>query len=364
MSKHKQAHNTHHRLLGASPGTLTYVGKAVSFATQIKLIEYNAAEVNISQIPASQHLRELSFDPQKMYWLNVDGIHEPEVVATVGEVFQLHPLLLEDVMNTHQKPKFEYFDTGKQLFFTFKMIEYNKQTQSLEIEHLNIILAQNCVISFQEERKRDIFEPIIARLMASAGKTRKNGADYLFYALIDLVVDHYFSILDCISEHIERLEEAIINAKEPQAMHQLYGIKREILQMKKVVFPLREMISVLLREEYPMLSDNTSLYMRDVQDHISQIIENIDSYRELVASLMDLHLSQVSNKMNNIMQFLTVISVIFMPLTFIAGIYGMNFDEMPELHWHYGYPLVWGIMLALVLGMAWLFKRKGWLQQR
>jgi magnesium transporter len=229
------------------------------------------------------------------------------------------------------------------------------------VEHLSFILGSNYLISFQEERSRDIFDAIDVRLKTSAGKTRKNGADYLLYALMDIVIDNYFVTLEQISENIERLEDEIIKTTKQKSMTEIYGMKRELMLMRKIIFPLRDMLSNLIREEAPLITPNTALYLRDVHDHVTQVIETVDSYRELVASLMDLYLSQAGNRMNNVMKVLTVISVIFMPLTFIAGIYGMNFDNIPELHWQNGYYYVWGFMLALVIGMLVYFKRKDWL---
>jgi magnesium transporter len=345
--------------LGTSPGTLMYIGDEVKFDTKIHWSEYNLENYKTHVFPKLLDF-QLKLDPDKIYWLNVDGIHEPKVIETVGKIFDLHPLVMEDILNTQQKPKFEYYNDN-QLFITFKMIEYNPYTREIEVEHLSFILGTNYLISFQEERTRDIFEAITIRLKASAGKTRKNGADYLLYALMDLVVDNYFVVLEEMSENIERLEDSIIKTSKQKSMTEIYSMKRELMLMRKVVFPLREMLSNLIREEAPLITSNTVLYLRDVHDHVSQVIETIDSYRELVASLMDLYLSQAGNRMNNVMKVLTIISVIFMPLTFIAGIYGMNFDNIPELHWHNGYYYVWGIMIALVLGMLIYFKRKDWL---
>ena len=345
--------------LGTSPGTLTYVGEEVKFGTKVYWSEYNLDNYKTHLFPKLLDF-QLKLDPKKTYWLNVDGIHEPKVIETVGKVFDLHPLVMEDILNTLQKPKFEYYN-DKQLFITFKMIEYNPYTHEIEVEHLSFILGLNYLITFQEERSRDIFEPIIQRLKASAGKTRKNGADYLLYALMDLVVDNYFVVLEQISENTERLEDEIIKTTKQKSMTEIYAIKRELMLMRKVVFPLRDMLSSLIREEAPLISANTSIYLRDVHDHVTQVLETVDSYRELVASLMDLHLSQAGNRMNNVMKVLTVISVIFMPLTFIAGIYGMNFDNIPELHWQNGYYYVWGFMLALVIVMLVYFKRKDWI---
>ncbi len=356
MAKKAKIKNT---TLGTSPGTLTYVGKEVKFETKVYWTEYNIDEYKTHSFPKLLDFK-LKLEPDKTYWLNIDGIHEPHVIETAGKIFDLHLLVMEDILNTQQKPKFEYYD-DKQLFLTFKMLEYNPYTREIEIEHLSFILGENYVISFQEERVRDIFEPVIQRLKVSAGKTRKNGADYLLYSLMDLVVDNYFVVLEEVAENMERLEEDILKNIKQKSMTEIYSLKRELTLMRKVIFPLREMISNLIREEAPLITPNTALYLRDVHDHVSQVLETVDSYRELVASLMDLNLSQASTRMNNVMKVLTVISVIFMPLTFVAGIYGMNFDNMPELHWQYGYYYVWGFMILLVMGMLIYFKQKDWL---
>jgi magnesium transporter len=345
--------------IGTSPGTLTYVGEEVKFGTNIFWTEYNQESYKTHTFPKLLDF-QLKLDENKTYWLNIDGIHEPKVIETVGKVFSLHPLVMEDILNSQQKPKFEYYD-DKQLFVTFKMLEYNPYTREIEVEHLSFILGKNYLITFQEERTRDIFEAVTIRLKASAGKTRKNGADYLLYSLMDLVVDNYFVVLEQISENIERLEDEIIKNTKQKSMTEIYAMKRELMLMRKTIFPLRDMISNLIREEAPLITSNTAIYLRDVHDHVSQVIETVDSYRELVASLMDLYLSQAGNRMNNVMKVLTVISVIFMPLTFIAGIYGMNFDNIPELHWQNGYYYVWGFMIFLVAIMLFYFKRKDWI---
>lgn len=356
MAKRLKIQNTN---LGTSPGTLTYIGEEVKFRTKVYWSEYNLENYKMHNFPKLLDF-QVNLDPLKTYWLNIDGIHEPKVIETVGKVFDLHPLVMEDILNSHQKPKFEYYN-DKQLFVTFKMIEYNPYTHEIEVEHLSFILGSNYLITFQEERTRDIFKPVTQRLKASAGKTRKNGSDYLLYSLMDLVIDNYFIVLEQISENIERLEDEIIKTTRQKSMTEIYAIKRELMLMRKIIFPLRDMLSSLIREEAPLISTNTAIYLRDVHDHVTQVLETVDSYRELVTSLMDLHLSQAGNRMNNVMKVLTVISVIFMPLTFIAGIYGMNFDNIPELHWQNGYYYVWGFMLILVGVMLFYFNRKDWI---
>jgi magnesium transporter len=359
MSK-KNRFKLSNKNIGTSPGTLTYVGDEVKVATNITLIEYNDDFEKVKKI-TNLHDCKTSSPSQQITWLNVDGIHEVNVIETIGQRYDLHPLIMEDILNTQQKPKFEYFDADKLLYTTFKMLEYNPYTREVGIEHISLVLGDSYLLSFQEEKQRDIFETVLERIQKSVGKTRKNGADYLFYSLMDSVVDNYFLVLEKLADQLEKLEEEVINTPKQKNVNELYNLKRELTLMRKHVWPLREMMSMLIREESPLISANTSLYLRDVYDHVTQVLETIDSYRELIASLLDLYLSSVSNKMNNVMKVLTVISVIFMPLTFVAGIYGMNFDNMPELHWRYGYYFVWGIMITLVIAMLFYFKKKDWL---
>ncbi len=359
MSK-RNRYKLNNKNIGTSPGTLTYVGDEVAIATTLTLIEYNESFEKSQKISS---LANCKVNPNKdqVTWLNVDGIHEVKLIESIGKHFHLHPLMLEDILNTQQKPKFEYFDNDQQLYTTLKMLEYNPYNREVAVEHVSLVLGESILISFQEEKQRDIFEAVLQRVKKSVGKTRKNGADYLFYCLIDSVVDNYFLVLDKLADHLETLEEEVINTPKARSVNELYALKRELTLMRKHVWPLRETMNALIREESSLISANTILYLRDVNDHVNQVLETIDSYRELIASLLDLYLSSVSNKMNNVMKVLTVISVIFMPLTFVAGVYGMNFDNMPELHWHYGYFYVLGFMMILLIVMLLYFKRKEWL---
>ncbi len=344
--------------LGKSPGSLIYIGKETALDTKIKCLVYNEAQYEYITI---KHIDQCVL-PQsgEVLWLNVDGIHDPKIIEKIGECYKIHPLMLEDVLNTDQKPKIEFFNDSL-LFVTFKMMEYNNQTNEVMTEHVSLILGNGFVISFQEEGKKDIFENIYLRIQTSAGKTRKNGADYLFYSLIDLLVDNYFLVIDKLGEDIEQLESDIINRHDPKTKLTLYSIKRQLSAMRKIVLPLREILSQIIRNESDFIENNTQMYFRYVQDHIVHIIESLDAYRETMNSLLDLYLSQISNKMNNIMKVLTVISVIFIPLTFLAGIYGMNFDNMPELHWQNGYFYLLGLMGASVVLMLLYFKNKKWI---
>lgn len=347
--------------LGTSPGTLTYIGKEIEHATRIKRTEYNEGSY---QIDDSGKLRLCKLpDPGTtlITWISVDGIHEPQVIETLGQQFQLHRLVLEDILNTLEKPKLEQYD-DETLFVTMKMLRYNTNTQEIDPEHISFVLGRHYLLSFQEERENDIFKPVLDRIVASAGKTRRNGPDYLLYALMDVAVDNYFLVLEQIAEDIEVIEDRIVqNTAGQPTLATLYGLKRELAVMRRNVWPLRDMLGLLIREESPLVKPNTNPYLRDLYDHVSQVLETIESYRELMASLLDVYLSTVSNRMNSVMKTLTIFSAIFMPLTFIAGIYGMNFRVMPELEDPLGYYKVWAFMGLLTLVMIIYFRRRGWM---
>ncbi|MGA0558004.1 magnesium/cobalt transporter CorA [Larkinella sp. VNQ87] len=358
MSRRRYKHSE--KKIGASPGTLIYVGQDTDYKTKIQRIEYNEARYEIEPVKRLSACRIPTQEANVVSWLDVDGIHEPAVVAGIGQQYQLHPLLLEDVMNSQQKPKLEEYD-GSYLFATLKMLYFNKIRQELESEHLSFVLGKNYLISFQEERKADLFQPILDRIQASAGKTRRNGPDYLLYALMDLVVDHYFVVLDTIGERLEVLENSIIEqVASQQTLTRLYTLRRELTLMRKLVWPVREMINRLLLEESELIRPTTMPFMRDLYDHVVQVLDSIDSYRELATSLLDVYLSTNSNRMNAVMKTLTIFSAIFMPLTFIVGVYGMNFDNMPELHTRNGYYVVLAVMAVLTVLMVVYFRRRRW----
>ncbi|GAB4024034.1 magnesium/cobalt transporter CorA [Spirosoma koreense] len=374
MSKHRRHHSAE-KLLGTSPGTLTYVGEEIEHATKIKRIEYDATEYHIDDSSKLSACRLPSDNTPYVTWVDVDGIHEPKVVAALGQQYHLHPLLLEDVLNTEQKPKIDIYDatpngdgptaTGPVspvVYVTLKMLHHSRQRQELDIEHVSLVLGKNYLVSFQEERSKDIFEPIIDRIKASSGKTRRNGADYLLYALMDVIVDHYFLITERIGEKMDELEDQIVQERaSQQTLATLYTLKRELAFIRRVVQPLRDIVGTLLREESELIQRNTLPYLHDLADHINQVIETLESYREVIAGLMDVYYSIVSNRMNSVMKTLTIISSIFIPLTFIAGIYGMNFNNMPELRSHNGYFWVLITMAVIAGGEIIYFRRRGWM---
>ena len=365
MSKRRRNRSAE-KLLGTSPGTLTYVGEEIEHATKIKRIDYNATDYKIDDTSRLSACHKPAAETPYVTWIDVDGIHEPNVVAALGQQYHLHPLLLEDVVNTEQKPKIDVYDEagngGAVVYVTLKMLHHSRKRQEIDIEHVSLVLGKNYLLSFQEERTKDIFEPVIERIKASSGKTRRNGADYLLYALMDVIVDHYFVITERIGEKMDELEDQIVQERaNQQTLATLYTLKRELAFIRRTVYPLREMIGVLLREESDVIQRSTQPYLHDLADHVNQIIEALESYRELITGLMDVYYSIVSNRMNSVMKTLTIFSAIFMPLTFIVGVYGMNFDNMPELHSRYGYYVVWGVMVVTFVSMYIYFRRRGWI---
>lgn len=372
MSKHR--HPRAAERLFTSPGTLTYVGQEIEHATKIKRINYNASDYHIDDSSKLSACQLPPSDTPYVNWIDVDGIHEPKVVSLLGQQYQLHPLLLEDVLNTDQKPKIEIYDqpsngkdnpadeAGQVVYVTFKMLHHSRQRQEIDAEHISLVLGKNYLISFQEERTKDIFEPVIDRIKASSGKTRRNGADYLLYALMDVVVDHYLLITERIGDKMDELEEQIVAQQaNQQTLATLYRLKRELAFIRRTVNPMRDIIGALLRGEADLIQQPTYPYLRDLADHINQAIETLESYRELTAGLMDVYYSIVSNRMNSVMKTLTIFSAIFMPLTFIVGVYGMNFQNIPELRTHDGYFVVWGVMILTAVGMIIYFRRRGWM---
>ncbi|MHC4310333.1 MAG: magnesium/cobalt transporter CorA, partial [Planctomycetota bacterium] len=297
-------------------------------------------------------------------WINIDGLHDVEIIEKLGKQFELHPLILEDVLHTTQRPKYEDFD--KYIFVVLRMLRYNEQIQAVESEQVSLILGTNFVISFQE-RVGDVFEPIRDRLRNAKGRIRKMGPDYLAYALLDAIVDSYFVILEKVGEKIESMEEELVSDPTEKTLQHIHSMKREMISLRKSIWPLREVISGVQRSESSIIRESTEIYLRDVYDHTIQIIDTIESFRDMVSGMLDIYLSSISNKMNAVMKVLTIIATIFIPLTFIAGIYGMNFNpekspwNMPELNSYWGYPAVCLVMAVVVVIMLIYFRRKKWL---
>jgi magnesium transporter len=342
---------------GLSPGTLMYVGEKKTERTRITVIDYDAAgflEKEVASVEECFPFKETS----TVTWINVDGVQDATVIEKLGARFDIHPLVLEDIMTTTQRPKVE--DLGNAVFIVLRMIECEKDGTDMRTDQLSLVLGPNYVLSFQET-PGDCLDPVRERIRGGKGRIRKLGPDYLAYALIDAVVDNYFFVLEKLGEKIDGLEEVLVSDPRRELLHEIHGLKREMIGLRKSVWPLREVISGLDRMETPLIKKTTGVFLRDVYDHTIQVIDTVESFRDMLTSMVETYLSSVSNRMNEVMKVLTVISTIFIPITFLVGVYGMNFLHMPELKWRLGYAFVWVLIVATVVTMLNFFRRKKWL---
>lgn len=341
---------------GLPPGTVVYSGEKQTAEIKITLLEYNEKEFLEKEFTDFDECL-LHVKPDMVKWINVDGIHNTELIQKIGEKFGIHSLTLEDIANTEQRPKLEEYDNY--IVSIMKMLSHDSETQA---EQLSVLLFDNnTVLSFQEVHGGDAFDIIRARIRTGKGRVRKMGADYLSYCLIDAVVDFYFVILERIGDRIEVLEEDLIGNPTKATMMQLHSMKREMIFLRKAVWPMRELINNLQRTENRLIKKTTRLFLRDLYDHTIRVIDTVETYRDLLSGMMDVYLSSVSNRMNEVMKVLTIISTIFIPVTFVAGVYGMNFKFMPELASPYGYWITWTVMLTIMGTLVFYFKRKKWL---
>lgn len=342
---------------GLPPGSLVHIGEKKVEEVKITIIDYDETHFQEKEAKSIEECFTFKEKPT-VTWINVEGIHQVEILEKLGECYGFHPLILEDILNTDQRPKTE--DFGDYLYIVLKML-YPNNNSEVVTEQISLILGPNFVISFQEGIKGDVFDPVRDRIRTGKGKIRQLGADYLAYSLIDSIVDHYFIILEKLGENIEFLEEKLITSPTPETLQTIHNLKREMIFLRKSVWPLREVISGLERGESSLIKESTRIYLRDVYDHTIQVIDNVETFRDMLSGMLDIYLSSVSNRLNAVMKVLTIIATIFMPLTFLAGLYGMNFKYMPELSWPWGYPLALFIMLAIALLMLVYFKKKKWL---
>jgi len=342
---------------GLPPGSLVHIGDASNKAVQISVIGYAPDEIEEHQFEQiDQYLDNPCNSP--VVWVNVEGVHDVELIRALGEKHTFHPLVLEDIVNTVQRPKIE--DYGGYLFIVLKMLRPTEEG-GFSSEQISFILGADYLFTFQEGITGDAFDSVRDRIRSSKGKIRGMGVDYLAYALIDAIVDGYFTVLEGFGERMVDVEEDLTLTPDQSSLHLLIGMKKEIIYLRKAVWPLREAISFLERGDSDLLQDATRVYFRDVYDHTVQVIDTVETYRDLLSGMLDLYLSSISNRTNEVMKFLTVIGTIFMPLTFLVGVYGMNFKFFPELEWKYGYFLLWGVMVAVALQMVSYFRKKRWL---
>ena len=343
---------------GLPPGTLVHIGEKKSEKVRITVFEYHEKLFQQHEIENIDEYHP-SQDAAVTSWVNIDGLHRLDIIEKTGKLFNLHPLTLEDIVNTGQFPKIE--DYEDYLFIVLKMLYFNETSNEIEVEQVSLCVGSNFVVSFQEEIKRDVFDSVRERLKNGKGRMRKMGADYLTYILIDAVIDSYFLILEKLGEKIEILEEKVVNEPQEQVLHEIHRFKREMIFLRKSVWPLREVVSSLDRGESKLIHESMHIYLRDVYDHTIRIIETIETFRDILSGLLDIYLSSISNRINAVMKVLTIIATIFMPLTFLAGVYGMNFKHMPELEWRWGYPLIMLVMAFIGIFMLMYFRRKKWL---
>ena len=343
--------------VGLPPGTLIHIGEKKSEKVRISLIEYNETHVREQELNRPDEFLLLKEEPA-VTWINIDGLHRTEIIEKAGELFHLHALTLEDIVNTGQSPKIE--DYEDYLFIVLKMLYYNESQNEIEVEQVSLCLGARFLLTFQEEKGRDVFNPVRERIRSGKGRIRKMGPDYLAYSLIDSIVDSYFLILEKLGEKIETLEETVVNAPSESVLHDIHELKREMIFLRRSIWPLREVISNLQRGESPLINESMHVYYRDVYDHTVRIIETIEALRDILSGTLDIYLSSISNRINAVMKVLTIIATIFMPLTFIAGVYGMNFEYMPELKWHWGYPAILLFMLVIGMSMVIYFVKKKW----
>lgn len=353
----KKLMSSYAKRVALPPGTLVHLGDRTLDTALLSLIVYDQETHNRYE-PTTLEDALGGMHPDKISWLNITGLHDTALLQEVGNRFNLHPLTLEDILNTGQRPKVELFP--EYIYFVLKMIHYDEKLRSLDIEQVSFILGKNFVITFQE-RPGDVMDALRDRIAQAKGRVRLRGADYLFYSIIDIIIDHYFTSLESLSDDIEEIEAKVLENPDHRSAQELHYIKRELLFLRKSVWPMREQITVLHREEHPLITPDTAPYMRDLYDHVIQAIDTIEIFRDMIAGLLDVYLSSISNRTNDVMRILTIITTIFMPLTFLAGIYGMNFEYMPELQQPMGYPAVLIICGIIAVGMFVFFRRKGWL---
>ncbi|WP_319406803.1 magnesium/cobalt transporter CorA [uncultured Desulfosarcina sp.] len=341
---------------GSSPGTLVHVGERKTDDVHLALLHYDAETVIEKPLELVEEALPL-LTSSATTWLNIDGIHDISLMEHIGKIYGVHPLTLEDVLNTTQRPKTEAFDGY--LFIVLKMLHYDAEKEGISSEQVSLILGKTFLITFQEVAG-DVFTPVRERIRKGKGQIRTGGCDYLAYALIDAIVDNYFVILEKVGQRLETLEETIDENPDAGMLEEIHAIRHDLIYLRKQVWPLREIIAHLQKDGAPFVGEAIGPFLRDVYDHTIQTIDTIESFRDILSGMQDLYLSIISNRMNEVMKVLTIIATIFIPITFVAGIYGMNFTHMPELAWRWGYLFVWIVILAIIIGMLVFFRRRKW----
>jgi len=342
---------------GLPPGTLIHIGEKKIEKSRITIMDYDEAQFQEKEAKEVEECFPHK-DKPTVTWINIDGIHQVEIIEKIGNYFNLHPLILEDILNTEQRPKMEDFEDY--IFVVLKMLHYDEKENEIKAEQISLILGSIFVLSFQE-RVGDVFNPVRERIRNGKGRIRKMGADYLAYTLMDAIVDNYFLILEKLGEKIEDIEEELVTNPTQKTLRDIHRLKREMIFLRRSVWPLRELVNSLERGESPLIRETTGIYLKDVYDHTIQVIDTIETFRDVLSGMLDMYLSSLSNRMNEVMKVLTIIATIFIPLTLISSIYGMNFKYLPELEFAWGYPAVLLGMLGIGVLMLIYFRRRKWL---
>ncbi len=353
----KSLSNLSHKA-GLPPGAIVHVGNVHQEDTKISLVNYNIESIEERNLESLEELLEYR-NSNMVTWVRVEGLSDADLIGRIGDLFDIHPLVIEDILTTHQRPKFEEYD--HYLYIVLKSLISEDEQFTVKDEQISILVLDHFVFTFKE-KSDELFSPVVQRIKTSKGHFRSMGADYLTYAILDVIVDNLFVLIDSLDETTLGLEDSLM-ADEPTRLTliMIQKLKRELIQIRKFVSPLRELMAGMLRSDSELIHEKTHIYLRDVSDHAIRIIESIESYQNVLGGLLDIYISSISNKMNEVMKVLTVFASIFIPLTFIAGIYGMNFTDMPELHWKWGYPAIWGVFIMTTVGLLVYFKKKKWL---
>lgn len=356
LFKPKKKNRRNHKV-GLPPGALVYTGEKALDDVKLNLITYDDHELVEESIQPSQLEQKLK-EKKKVLWIDIVGLHDVAFLEKIGVIFDIHKLTLEDILNVDQRPKMEAFD--HYLFAALKMIQCSSPESPVIDEQISFVLKDGVLLTFQE-KKGDVFEFVRSRLADSKRAIRQRKADYLLYALLDAVIDNYFIVMENVGERIENLESQAMTAPDNQTLSALYTQRREMMDLRRTVYPLREVIGSFDKYSDDKISPETRPFIRDLYENTIQVIETMEVFRDMSSGVLDLYMNSLSNRMNNIMKVLTIISTIFIPLSFVAGVYGMNFDNMPELHYKYGYFIVMGGMSTAVIGMLIYFRKKNWL---
>lgn len=343
---------------GLPPGSLVHVGDVLVAETRISVVDYSKENLEEQQIQSIDEVIKYK-DSDTVTWVTIEGLANVEIIESIGAIFDIHQLVLEDILNTHQRPKFEEYDDH--LYIVLKCLMSEDEEFSVTYEQVSILVLKNFVFVFKE-KSDDLLLPVQQRIRNSKGRLRSLGADYLTYAILDAIVDKNFILIDSLDEAVTSLEDSLL-VSEPteEFLHRIQGLKSELITIRRYVSPVRELMAAMLRSDSELIQDKTQIYLRDVSDHAIRVIESIESYRDMLSGLLEIYISSVSNKMNEVMKVLTVFASIFIPLTFLAGIYGMNFEYMPELRWKWAYPVLWVAFITIPAVLLVYFRKKKWL---